>query len=169
MDLDNYDEYREQLNQQADPFNLSPTSVMSNVAVSSVQPVVASNVVDIKQYSIFNEDILAWPKFKRKVIFIAIMHSLDNFFDENHQVPSFEDPGYTVYQEKSNFVYSIWVSRINAGLAYTVIREFEKERDGREVYMMLLQFYEVIMAMNRLNKLYLNYNSSGDTYLCQTI
>ncbi len=79
------------------------------------------------------------------------------------------DPDYQVYQEKDKFVYSVWVARITSGLAYTVIREFENEKDGRGVYLKLLQFYETkhnkrqmaIMAMNKLNKLYLNYNSSG--------
>ena len=49
-----------------------------------------------------------------------------------------------------------------------MIREFEDNKDGRGVYLKLLQFYEtkhnkrqmVIMAMNKLNKLYLNYNSA---------
>ena len=172
-DMDDYDEYREKLNQQLTASNTVPSTTstsMTPVVQSVANLAIANNVKwDIKQYPTFNGDIASWPKFKRGVISIAITHGLDDIFDEKFQVPTIGDPSYQVYQEKNKFVYSIWVSRIHSGLAYTVIREFEDDKDGRGVYLKLLQFYETkhnkrqmaIMAMNRLNKIYLNYNSAG--------
>ena len=142
LDLNDYDEYREKLNQQPVPSNLIPNTFPSNISsVAPSMPTFSSinNVKwDIKQYPIFNGDYSAWPKFKRGVISIAITHGLDEIFDEKYQVPNPGEPTYQLYQEKNKFVYSIWVSRINSGLAYTVIREFEDEKDGRAVYLKLL-------------------------------
>ena len=173
-----YDEYLEQLHQQANPVPSVTTSMAATTSASTQQVVLNANVKwDIKQYPTFNGDNASWPKFKRGVISIAITHGLDKIFDEKYQVPDKNDPSYQLYQEKNKFVYSIWVSRIHSGLAYTVLREFEEDRDGRGVYLKLLQFYETkhnkrqmaIMAMNRLNKLYLNYNTAGGavTYVNQ--
>ena len=125
--------------------------------------------VDIKQYPTFNGDNASWAKFKRGVLSIATTHNLDEIFDEKTVLPTPSDPTYTIFHEKNRFVYSIWISRITAGMAMPIIRMHEKEKDGRTIYLKLLEMYEgknnmrqmAVMAMTKLNTLILTYNYQG--------
>src|SRR5215217_1448869 len=73
------------------------------------------------------------------------------------------------FQEKNKFVYSVWMSRITAGLALSILCDFEDEKDGRGVYFKLMDIYEcassmkqqALMAMTRMSALSLSYNTTG--------
>ena len=125
--------------------------------------------LDVKQYPVFNGDGSAWIKFKRGVLSIASTHGLDDVFDEHKTPSAIGDPDHVLFHDKNRFVYSIWMSRITAGMALSILREFEDDRDGRGAYLKFLSVYEgkhnmrqmATMAMTRLNSLHMNYNSPG--------
>ena len=125
--------------------------------------------LDVKQYPTFNGDGSAWIKFKRGVLSIASTHGLDDVFDENKAPPVAGDADYPLFNDKNRFVYSIWMSRITAGMALSILREFEDARDGRGAYLKFLCVYEgkhnmrqmATMAMSKLNSLHMNYSSPG--------
>ena len=83
--------------------------------------------------------------------------------------PVLRDPDFTTFQDKSKFVYSIWMSRITAGMALLILQEFENVRDGWGTYLKFLNVYEgkhimrqmATMAITKLNSLQMNYNSPG--------
>jgi hypothetical protein len=139
--------------------------------VPAIQPprLVTNVKLDVKQYPTFNGDTASWPRFKRGVISIASTHGLDDIFDVSFNVPTIGDQDYLYYQDKNRFVYSIWVARVTGGLALSIIREFEDDRDGRGVYFKFLSTYEsrhnqrqmALLAMNKLSGLQLNYNTTG--------
>lgn len=136
---------------------LNTTSLMPNVKL------------DVKQYPLFHGENAQWPKFKRGVLSIASTHGLDDIFDQNTIVPLVGDSNYYAYQERNKFVYSIWISRIVSGLALSILRDFENSRDGRGVYLKLLDIYEgksnleqvALMAMTKLSNLQFTYNYPG--------
>ena len=76
----------------------------------------------------FNGDESSWINFKREVLFFAFTHGLDDVFDEHKVPPVLEDPDYITFQDKNKFVYSIWMSRITAGKALSILQEFADAR-----------------------------------------
>ena len=76
---------------------------------------------DVKQYPTFSGDHSAWPKFKRAVISLPVTHGLDDVFDKKFSVPNPNDPDYQIFQVKNKLVYSVWMSRITAGLALSIL------------------------------------------------
>ena len=153
-------------NNPVQQINFSPFGAPSLTGTASFMPNVK---LDVKQYPTFNGDNASWIKFKRGVLSIASTHGLDEVFDTNTTVPTVGDPSYLPYMEKNKFVYSIWISRVTGGLAMSILWDFEDTRDGRGVYLKLLNMYEgkhntqqmALLAMVRLNSLFLNYNTTG--------
>jgi len=139
------------------------------VTTSSSSTFLPSVKVDVKQYPVFSGENAAWSKFKRGVISLASTHDLEEIFDVNTTVPSIGDPDYQMFLEKNKFVYSMWISRITSGLALSILRDFEDTKDGRGVYLKLLNIYEcksnmkqvALMALQKLQGLSLKYNTSG--------
>jgi hypothetical protein len=106
--------------------------------------------VDVKQYPVFSGENAAWSKFKRGVISLASTHDLEEIFDVNTIVPSIGDHDYQMFQEKNKFVYSMWILRITSGLALSILRDFEDAKDGRGVYLKLLNIYECRSNMKQV-------------------
>lgn len=98
--------------------------------------------LDVKQYPVFNGDQASRMKFKRGVLSIVSTHGLDDVFDETKAIPVVGDPDYPLFNEEYKFVYSIWISRITQGMAFSIIREFVLTRDGRGIYHKFLIVYE---------------------------
>lgn len=149
----------------------APTPIPIYSTTSQVMPApFASNVkLDVKQYPVFNGEIANWSKFKRGVLALAATHNLDDVFDIGFTVPSPNSTAYSVFQEKNKFVYSIWISRVTGGLALSMLRQFENDKDGRGAYLKFLEVYEgkhnmgqvALLALARLNALHLSYNFPG--------
>ena len=143
-----------------------PTPTSSGYSTSSFM----TNVkLDVKAYPVFNGENASWSKFKRGVTSMACTHNLDDVFDESYIVPQPGSPDYQLYFERNQFVFSMWTSRITAGLALSILRDFEKTKDGRGVYLKLLNIYEcssnknqvATMALAKLTNLKMAYNSNG--------
>jgi hypothetical protein len=125
--------------------------------------------LDVKAYPIFNGENASWSNFKRCVTSMACTHNLDDVFDVSYNAPQPGDPDYQLYFERNQFVFSMWTSRITAGLALSILRDFEKTKDGRGVYLKLLDIYEcssnknqvATIALARLTNLKMTYNSNG--------
>ncbi|HEY9706868.1 MAG TPA: hypothetical protein V6D48_01555 [Oculatellaceae cyanobacterium] len=174
LTLEDYDEFQDEMASLDDSSTATPqphaTTAPSIVTTTTSVSTFRTNVkVDVKQYPVFNGDIAHWSKFKRGVLALAATHGLDDVFDGKFVVPIVSDPHYGAYQEKNRFVYSIWISRITAGLALSTLREFEDDKDGRGAYFKFLEIYEgkhnmaqvAMMAMDKLNRMYLTYNYPG--------
>ena len=119
-----------------------------------------SNIkLDVKSYPTFDGKIGSWLSFKRGVLSIASTHDLDCIFDPSFQVPE-EGKGqdWLLYAAKNKFVYSMWSARVFGSYPLTIIRQHEKSKDGRAVFLDFLNHYEStnnleqasLLAMNRL-------------------
>ena len=99
-------------------------------------------------------------KFKRGVLSIAYTHGLDAVFGHQDHVPQPYHPHYQTFQHKNFFVYSIWVNRIIDGYPLAIIRAHEHTRNGRGIYLEMLNYYE---SKTNLENLALNtYNIMND-------
>ncbi|HEY9708216.1 MAG TPA: hypothetical protein V6D48_08430 [Oculatellaceae cyanobacterium] len=151
---------------QPDPVASSPHLSSSSNAMSTF---VTNVKLDVKQYPIFNGENTQWPKFKQGVLALASTHGLDDVFDSKYVVPDPTEPTWQLFHEKNKFVYSIWVSRINSGLALSVLREYEDKKDGRGAYFKFMEIYEgkhnleqvALLALAKLNSMFLGYNAPG--------
>ena len=169
LEMDDYDHYL------TTKFTTAPTPepVVSTSMVTGNAPMMSQFVtnvkLDVKQYPIFNGENAQWAKFKRGVLALAATHGLDDVFDPKYVVPDASHPEWSMFHEKNKFVYSIWISRINSGLALSVLRQFEDDKDGRGAYFKFLETYEgkhnleqmALLALAKINSLHLGYKFHG--------
>ena len=125
--------------------------------------------LDIKTYPVWDGKLESWPRWIRKVQSIATTQGLAQIFELNPVIPAVNTRTRSLWDAKSNFVFSVLMNRVSDGIAFTIVRKHLKEKNGHAAIKGMFEHYEnsnntqqaIILANTRMHQLVLTNKSKG--------
>ena len=123
---------------------------------------------EIRAYLTFNGSFSTWAAFKRQFSAVAMAQKLDFLFEGAYVIPMDPDE-HLNHVEANTFLFSSLEYCTATGTANTKIEKFKEDKDGREAFLYLVNWYErggqkeslAIRAAQMIDDLKLSRNTVG--------